>query len=104
MKQGSYISGKSSTPPQAACDRHDSSYYGKFKAWCDGYFRIAHRGMSRGIGGIFFDDLNSPSQASVEIRHTSFFTCGISQRRSMSHLWSFSHPPSSKKPFIANAW
>ena len=28
---------------KAACDRHDPSYYGKFKAWCDKYFRIPHR-------------------------------------------------------------
>ena len=28
---------------RAACDRHDPSYYGKFKAWCDKYFRIPHR-------------------------------------------------------------
>ena len=28
---------------KAACDRHDKSYYAKFKAWCDKYFRIAHR-------------------------------------------------------------
>lgn len=43
-----------------ACDKHNSSYYKKFKAWCDDYFRIKHRSMSRGIGGIFFDDLDSP--------------------------------------------
>lgn len=40
------------------CDRHDESYYPKFKAWCDDYFLIKHRGERRGVGGIFFDDLN----------------------------------------------
>ena len=40
-----------------ACDRHNPKYYTKFKAWCDDYFRIKHRGISRGVGGIFFDDL-----------------------------------------------
>ena len=40
-----------------ACDRHNPKYYNKFKAWCDDYFRIKHRGISRGVGGIFFDDL-----------------------------------------------
>jgi len=44
-----------------ACDKHDKSYYSKFKAWCDDYFRIKHRSMSRGIGGIFFDDLDTPN-------------------------------------------
>ncbi len=40
------------------CDRHDPSYYPKFKKWCDEYFMIKHRGETRGLGGIFFDDLN----------------------------------------------
>ncbi|OJJ44178.1 hypothetical protein ASPZODRAFT_154133 [Penicilliopsis zonata CBS 506.65] len=41
------------------CDRHDATYYPKFKAWCDKYFYLPHRGESRGIGGIFFDDLDA---------------------------------------------
>lgn len=44
---------------QAACDRHDPSYYPRFKAWCDEYFTIPHRGEMRGVGGIFFDDLEA---------------------------------------------
>jgi coproporphyrinogen III oxidase len=40
------------------CDRHDPEYYPKFKKWADDYFLIAHRGERRGLGGIFFDDLN----------------------------------------------
>ncbi|XP_060689709.1 oxygen-dependent coproporphyrinogen-III oxidase, mitochondrial isoform X1 [Hemiscyllium ocellatum] len=44
-----------------ACDKHDKSYYPTFKKWCDDYFVIKHRGERRGVGGIFFDDLNSPS-------------------------------------------
>ncbi|CAH1118799.1 unnamed protein product [Phaedon cochleariae] len=43
-----------------ACDKHDKTYYGKFKKWCDDYFHIPHRGERRGVGGIFFDDLDSP--------------------------------------------
>jgi coproporphyrinogen III oxidase len=42
-----------------ACDHHDTAYYPKFKAWCDKYFYIPHRGESRGVGGIFFDDLDA---------------------------------------------
>ena len=30
----------------------------EFKKWADKYFLIAHRGETRGVGGIFFDDLN----------------------------------------------
>ena len=41
------------------CDKHDATYYPKFKAWCDKYFYIPHRGECRGIGGIFFDDLDA---------------------------------------------
>lgn len=42
-----------------ACDRHDATYYPRFKAWCDKYFYIPHRKESRGVGGIFFDDLDT---------------------------------------------
>mmetsp|Transcript_18710 Transcript_18710/g.33470 ORF Transcript_18710/g.33470 Transcript_18710/m.33470 type:complete len:250 (+) Transcript_18710:113-862(+) len=40
------------------CDKHDPTYYAKFKAWADRYFQIKHRGETRGVGGIFFDDMN----------------------------------------------
>lgn len=40
------------------CDRHDPAFYAKFKQWADEYFVIKHRGETRGLGGIFFDDLN----------------------------------------------
>uniref|UniRef100_A0A8D2N8T6 Oxygen-dependent coproporphyrinogen-III oxidase, mitochondrial n=1 Tax=Zonotrichia albicollis TaxID=44394 RepID=A0A8D2N8T6_ZONAL len=48
-----------------ACDKHDLKLYPKYKKWCDDYFYIKHRGERRGIGGIFFDDVDSPSKEEV---------------------------------------
>ncbi|MFT6331800.1 MAG: coproporphyrinogen III oxidase [Lentimonas sp.] len=42
-----------------ACDKYDPKYYPKFKKWCDEYFFIKHRNQSRGVGGIFYDYLDS---------------------------------------------
>lgn len=47
---------------KSACDKSDLSYYPKFKVWCDKYFYIPFRGEARGVGGIFFDDLDSPNK------------------------------------------
>jgi coproporphyrinogen III oxidase len=48
------------------CDKHNSGYYPKFKKWADDYFFIEHRKETRGIGGIFFDRLNSDAEMSFE--------------------------------------
>jgi coproporphyrinogen III oxidase len=40
------------------CARHPAADYPAYKAWADRYFHLPHRGEARGVGGIFFDDLN----------------------------------------------
>ncbi|KAF8074647.1 coproporphyrinogen III oxidase [Lyophyllum atratum] len=46
-----------------ACDRHGAQLYPTFKKWCDEYFYIPHRNETRGVGGIFFDDLSEGPHA-----------------------------------------
>ncbi len=54
------------TTLKTACDKHDLAYYPRFKKWCDEYFHIKHRGESRGIGGVFFDNLGGQTERERE--------------------------------------
>ena len=42
---------------RAACAAHDPTFYPRFSKWADEYFWLPHRGVSRGVGGIFYDHL-----------------------------------------------
>lgn len=51
---------------KAACDAHDPDYYPRFKEWADEYFYIPHRGVHRGVGGIFYDHLEAAEDDAFE--------------------------------------
>jgi coproporphyrinogen III oxidase len=77
---------------QAACDRHDPGYYPAFKAWCDRYFYLPHRGEPRGAGGIFFDHHATGDLAAdfafVRDVGTNFAACyGAIVRSRMMEAW-----------------
>lgn len=44
-------------------------YYDKYKKWCDEYFYLKHRQETRGVGGLFFDDLNTNPQGELDFEH-----------------------------------
>lgn len=43
---------------QKLCAPFGAEVYAEYKKWCDDYFYLPHRGETRGVGGLFFDDLN----------------------------------------------
>jgi coproporphyrinogen III oxidase len=51
---------------RAACMAHNPTYYERFKKWADDYFFIPHRGVHRGVGGIFYDHMECADDAEWE--------------------------------------
>jgi len=58
---------------RAACAAHDPTYYPRFSKWAEEYFYIPHRGVNRGVGGIFYDHLEGPFEAAFA------FTRGVGE-------------------------
>ena len=56
---------------RAACSAHNPTYYERFKKWADDYFYIPHRGVARGVGGIFYDHLECDDTVTFD-RHFAF--------------------------------
>jgi coproporphyrinogen III oxidase len=62
---------------KGACDRHPAvADYARFKAWCDEYFYLPHRGETRGIGGLFFDYLEGDGDLEAVLAFVA--DCGAS--------------------------
>ena len=53
---------------KSACNKHNPTFYPKFKKVCDEYFWNSHRNEARGIGGLFFDYLKETEEFSIEDR------------------------------------
>ncbi|HEX9933151.1 MAG TPA: oxygen-dependent coproporphyrinogen oxidase [Allosphingosinicella sp.] len=57
---------------RAACAAHDQTYYDRFSKWADDYFFIPHRGVHRGVGGIFYDHLECRAEGGTFDEHFAF--------------------------------
>ena len=51
---------------RGACAAHNPTYYERFKKWADDYFYIPHRGVHRGVGGIFYDHMECETPEAFE--------------------------------------
>ena len=66
---------------RAACAAHNPTYFERFKKWADEYFFIPHRGVHRGVGGIFFDHLecNGEDGGSAAFERNFAFTRDVGE-------------------------
>ena len=65
---------------RAACAAHDQTYYERFSRWAEDYFFIPHRGVNRGVGGIFYDHLEcAPPGEGVSFDEVLAFTRDVGE-------------------------
>jgi coproporphyrinogen III oxidase len=74
------------------CDRHDPAYHAKFKQWADEYFFIKHRNEPRGIGGIFYDYIDTNNWAAdfaftQDVGRTFLDICPKIIRKNLHKTW-----------------
>ena len=77
---------------KTTCDSHHPNYFPKFKKWCDDYFFLPHRGEARGVGGIFYDRLNSGNwdadfSFTQDVGRSFLEAYPILVRKRMNNLW-----------------
>ena len=84
---------------RGACERHSAvADYDKLKAWCDEYFHLKHRNEPRGIGGIFYDWLNSAGD-----KENSNWDADFAFTRAVGEAFLASYPALVKRNF-AHSW
>lgn len=77
---------------KSTCDRHNPHYYAEYKAWCERYFFLPHRNEQRGVGGVFYDYLDSGDKGAdfiyiKDMGQTFLETYPILVRRHMNKNW-----------------
>lgn len=71
---------------KAACDPFDENYYPRFKHWCDEYFYLPHRQETRGVGGLFFDDLNANPAGQIDFEHAFGFMRSVGDHYTKAYI------------------
>ena len=84
---------------RGACERHaDIADYGKYKQWCEDYFFLKHRNEMRGVGGIFYDYLNSAGDV-----ENSGWDADLAFTRDVGEAFLSAYPQIMRRNF-AQAW
>ena len=72
---------------RAACAAHDPTFYPRFSKWADEYFWLPHRGVARGVGGIFYDHLEGHFDAHFAFTRDVGEASSTFSRRSSASGW-----------------